>query len=290
LFDQYLENVERRNSTIIVVNHYPTKFVTPLSFEALLERRNVLARLSGHAHAKQFYINDAGRLLDLELADVKIKQMYRVAAFDNGLLSFVDTDMHAPLVSFVTMPKAAAFQSAREPLAVMRRSPSIRLVAMAANARNVTRVTLRIDDDPLVHTLVASDIAPHMFVLAWNATRYATGLHSLHVTVVGDDGSQLDYVHRFSLDGAKPFLGFAFIRMLCRQNLRVYAIVGSRNCLLTCLFTCSITTMLAVVPLCYILLLLLLPLCVFKTQYGQQILQKEISIGILLSLSVHSYV
>lgn len=104
LFDAYLTRINERNGSksIIVCNHYPTKFVSPLSFEELLEKHHVLARYSGHAHSQDYYINDAGLLLDLELADVKLKEIYRLTAFDNGLLSFNDTNRNQTMLSFVT--------------------------------------------------------------------------------------------------------------------------------------------------------------------------------------------
>uniref|UniRef100_A0A8D8S6Y5 Transmembrane protein 62 n=1 Tax=Cacopsylla melanoneura TaxID=428564 RepID=A0A8D8S6Y5_9HEMI len=126
-----LEHVERIargnvNATYSVwFGHYPTSTIMTQGSQHVRDiigqDKKAMVYLCGHLHQlggaiTRMYTRQQNGLLELELADWKLSRMFRLAAYDHGLFSFVDiTHGHWPII-LVTNPKHAQFLSPKEPV------------------------------------------------------------------------------------------------------------------------------------------------------------------------------
>jgi hypothetical protein len=220
---------------IFTAIHYTANMLQPIGvLEPLMTDAGVLARLSGHLHLERLHFNDAGDLLDLEVADLKEKGAFRVVAVDRGLVSFVDATVgsDAPVV-LVTSPKDCHYITYRDNLRAMATRAEIRLFVFGA--ANGTAVTLSIDDKVL-GTAERASAEQHLFTLAYDPSAYATGVHRLSVRVGDRVAVQ---AHEFALDGTKKSLPSNFGRSLSGN-----VVIGSA---LTGIFCVAVLLLLALV-------------------------------------------
>lgn len=187
-------------SAVFTAIHYTSNMVQPIgSLNAAMRDNGVLARFSGHLHLPELHFNDAGDMLDLELADLKEKAAFRLVAFDRGLLSFVDSVVSAPIVALVTSPKRCQYITRNDNLPAMATHPEVRLLLFGA-ARDAI-VGVSIDGQAIgVAQLRNSNASEHFYTVPYDPHTYATGVHVLTVRV--GDAVVLDE-HEFSLDGTK---------------------------------------------------------------------------------------
>jgi hypothetical protein len=220
---------------IFTAIHYTANMLQPIGvLEPLMSDAGVLARLSGHLHLERLHFNDAGDLLDLEVADLKEKGAFRVIAVDRGLVSFVDATVgsDAPVV-LVTSPKDCHYITYRDNLRAMATRAEIRLFVFGA--ANGTTVTVSIDDKVL-GTAERASAEQHLFTLAYDPSAYATGVHRLSVRVGDRVAVQ---AHEFALDGTKKALPSNFGRSLSGN-----VVIGSA---LTGIFCVAVLLLLALV-------------------------------------------
>lgn len=104
--------------------HYPTTCIVTKNKENQSLRRLIseydtsLVYLCGHLHTlgglvTRMYALQEDRFLELELADFKNARMFRVAAIDHGLISFVDVHHGTWPIVLITNPKHSLFQISR---------------------------------------------------------------------------------------------------------------------------------------------------------------------------------
>lgn len=115
---QLLREAQSKGSNYTVwFGHYPTSCILTMNNNSISIRKliadsnNGLAYLCGHLHDVVFkmYALQEDSFLELELADWKSNRMYRVAAIDHGLFSFVDVRHNEWPILLITNPKHALF-------------------------------------------------------------------------------------------------------------------------------------------------------------------------------------
>lgn len=117
--------------------------------------------------------------LELEVGDWKDNRIYRAAAIDHGLFSFVDTKLEQWPVILITNPKPVLFSMpGYEPLHRIRRSTHIRVLIFSPN--KLTYAQFRIDNstDWLNLTRVGNT---SLYVHEWQPSLYKKGLHTIQV-------------------------------------------------------------------------------------------------------------
>lgn len=187
--------------------HYPTSCIlshSPGVRSVISSSKKSLAYFCGHFHAMlgfvpNMYTLQKNGFYELELSDWKDNRMFRVAAIDHGLFSFVDVRHRDWPIVLITNPKNALYQSPRrEPLSAMLSSTHIRILVFSPS--KVLSVQLKIDKEPLRQAI---PVGGPLFVSPWKAAEFSSGLHYIHVTVVDADGREKEVQQAFSLDGTK---------------------------------------------------------------------------------------
>jgi hypothetical protein len=117
--------------------------------------------------------------LELEVGDWKDNRIYRVAAVDHGIFSFVDTKLDQWPVILITNPKPSMFSMpGYEPLHRIKHSTHIRVLIYSPH--KLTLVQLRIDNSTEWSNLTQVDDT-NLFVHEWQPSLYSSGLHSIEV-------------------------------------------------------------------------------------------------------------
>uniref|UniRef100_A0A1B0D177 TMEM62 C-terminal domain-containing protein n=1 Tax=Phlebotomus papatasi TaxID=29031 RepID=A0A1B0D177_PHLPP len=159
--------------------HYPTSCILAPGGgirEVIGRHEEGLVYLCGHLHTmggmvKKMYTLQNEGFLELELGDWKDNRMFRLAAVDHGMFSFVDVHHNEWPIVLVTNPKDALFNNPQR--------ENIRLQAESTHIR-----------------LLAFSLAP-----IWDPMRYKQGLHHIEVLVQDEDGREKSVRQAFSLDG-----------------------------------------------------------------------------------------
>ncbi|XP_034827152.1 transmembrane protein 62-like [Maniola hyperantus] len=195
---------------IVWFGHYPTSCI--LSLEQDLEKLDIRrlmgntkgshAYVCGHLHSMggmvpRMYTKHKNGFLELELGDWKDNRMYRLAAIDHGLFSFVDQKHNTWPLVLVTNPKHARYSlPGREPLQLMPESTHIRILAFS----DVNMETVKISFDNISWMKCKCTKGP-LYVCLWLPHLFSTGVHNLYVSAVDEMGKETFLEHPFSLDG-----------------------------------------------------------------------------------------
>ncbi|XP_014291575.1 transmembrane protein 62 isoform X2 [Halyomorpha halys] len=186
--------------------HYPTSCILspkPGIKSVIGNDKRSIAYFCGHFHnmlgfVPNMYTLQKNGFYELELADWKDNRMFRIAAIDHGLFSFIDVKHnHWPIV-LVTNPKHALFKSIREPLDAMATSTHIRLLVFSPE--KIISVRIRIDSEPWGNALRVSG---PLYAMAWKPQKYISGMHNIHIEVLDRSGRLETFHHPFSLDGTR---------------------------------------------------------------------------------------
>ena len=188
--------------------HYPTATLAvnyDTTLKPALKISNSLAYLCGHLHhlggiTYTMYSRQPDGYLELELADWKVNRRYRIMAIDHDLASFVDTNyMNWPVI-LVTNPKEARLSAPYvEPLRRMIYSTHIRILIFSPHY--IDNVIARVDGIELMAS--SRHIEGPLFVIKWDPSHYAKGIHTLQIEVSSDGQISLK-TSLFSLDGQFP--------------------------------------------------------------------------------------
>lgn len=163
---QRLANLAAKDSNAtIFFGHYPTSVIraTPPGLSSVMS--SGLAYLCGHFHTlgglvPSMYAIQRSGSMELELGDWKDNRVFRLAAIDHGMLSFVDRRYESPLwpLILVTMPKSSTVLTpSHEPLDRMLHSSHIRALVFSPHPIMEVEAKLpggkfqkmdRIDDSP----------------------------------------------------------------------------------------------------------------------------------------------
>uniref|UniRef100_A0A1B6LP93 Uncharacterized protein n=2 Tax=Graphocephala atropunctata TaxID=36148 RepID=A0A1B6LP93_9HEMI len=199
---------EAGSSHSVWFGHYPTSCVLsadPGVRLLIASDPRVQAYLCGHLHTMggivphMYTLQQAG-FLELELADWKDSRVYRVAAIDHGLFSFIDVHHKEWPIALITNPKHALFYvPGREPDLVSASSTHIRVLVFST--AEITSVKIKIDDEDWQY---CHHVKGPLYVNAWHPDLYLKDLHYIKVEVSDKAGRTGTYEQPFSLDGTRP--------------------------------------------------------------------------------------
>ncbi|PRP81817.1 hypothetical protein PROFUN_10806 [Planoprotostelium fungivorum] len=202
------ERLEEGRGTInqtIIMGHYPV-FATARHLKAsgdslnlveISEKFPFLAMLCGHVHQRNYYDRQNG-FWELELADFKMKRMFRLMALDHSIYNFVDVQLDQFPIVMVTNPKDARFLSDLEPLDRMRKSSHVRVIIITPTPSSITAQAF-IDDVILGNLSYTGE--KHLWTVPWNPLDYEEKLHRLRIVTTDSDGNVKEFSSQFSLDG-----------------------------------------------------------------------------------------
>lgn len=196
ILHQYIERSRKEGVNYTIwFGHYPTScVVTPDEGTDGLRRiisnyENSLAYMCGHLHTlagliPNMYTLQNDSFLELEVADWKACRKYRIAAIDNGLLSFADVKQNDWPIVLITNPKHSLYRLPnRQEAKLQLKSTHIRLLAFSP--AGISKCIVRIDND---FKEKCTKINENLFVVSWNPEKYKKGIHYITATVVDDYG------------------------------------------------------------------------------------------------------
>ncbi|XP_063221359.1 transmembrane protein 62-like isoform X2 [Bacillus rossius redtenbacheri] len=234
----------RRGSTHEVwFGHYPTSCILSPGGTGIRELmgsgREGLAYLCGHFHTfggvvpNMYTLQKAG-FLELELGDWKDNRLYRVAAIDHGIFSFIDVKHRDWPVILVTNPKHSLFRMPlREPLQKIALSTHVRVLVFSLSP--IKRVQVRVEAEdwrPCTH------VEGPLYVAEWQSGLYARGVHHLEVYAVDDHNRERTLSQPFSLDETRTsFSILPRFALMCNISLVFQLVFG-------------VTLVVSIVPLC----------------------------------------
>lgn len=175
--------------------------------------------LSGHLHtlgglAKNMYALQDTNFFELELADWKDNRMFRVAAFDHGLFSFIDIKHKDWPIILVTNPKDSMLNiEKKEDPSLQVKSTHIRILLF--DPEEIISCKVQIDDEQFKD---CHNITKNLYVREWQPDRYKKGQHRINVVVTTADGRRKSISQQFALDNTNR--GFPTIaKMILKTNL-----------------------------------------------------------------------
>uniref|UniRef100_A0A023F0B0 Putative conserved plasma membrane protein n=1 Tax=Triatoma infestans TaxID=30076 RepID=A0A023F0B0_TRIIF len=239
------KTAENEANYTIWFGHYPTSCILshkPGIRPIIGSSQKSLAYLCGHFHSMlgfvpNMYTIQQDGFLELELADWKDNRIFRLAAIDHGLLSFIDIKHREWPIILVTNPKHALYQlHTKEPVEAIGRSTHIRILVFSPNTILAVRIKL---DDGAWKNCLQSD-REHVYLHEWNPQQYGPGLHQIQVSVLDEVGREKSITQPFSVDGSTMKFGIV-PRLLLMLNFSVS---------LQVLF--GFATVLSVLPLCFL--------------------------------------
>ncbi|KAL4716335.1 hypothetical protein ACJJTC_006697 [Scirpophaga incertulas] len=194
---------------IIWFGHYPTSCILAIKKESQrLNLRQLIGGskasqvyVCGHLHAMgglvpRMYTKQRNGFLELELGDWKDNRMYRLAAIDHGMFSFIDQKHNTWPIVLVTNPKHVKYTMAsREPLELIADSTHIRILAFS----DVNIDTVKISFDKISWSTCQIAEVP-LYVCQWLPNFFGNGVHKLYVNVADEMGKEVTIVHLFSLN------------------------------------------------------------------------------------------
>ncbi|CAH2230975.1 jg3446 [Pararge aegeria aegeria] len=267
---QRLKTVAESNADHIVwFGHYPTSCILPLQQDSeKIDVRQFMGNtkgsqvyVCGHLHSMggmvpRMYTKHKKGYLELELGDWKDNRMFRLAAIDHGLFSFVDQKHNTWPLVLVTNPKHARFTlPGREPLQLMPQSSHIRILAFS----DVKMESVKISFDNISWMKCKGTNKP-LFVCLWLPHVFKAGVHKLYVSAVDEMGRKTDVEHLFSLDGSVvPFEIIPRILLMLDAGVVFQALFGT-------------LIMINVLPLVILRLQKRPPK--YRRKYGRQILRR----------------
>ena len=143
-------------------------------------------------------------LLELELADWKVSRVFRIMAFDAGLLTFKDIKFSRSnenqVYILITNPKNALYKTThyREPLKRMAQSTHIRLLIFSQKA-TVKSVQVFVNDLSIGFA-VQKTLGSPLYTMKWRAQDYLRGIHRMKVVVKDAEGRVYLETQEFALD------------------------------------------------------------------------------------------
>ncbi|CAH2076721.1 unnamed protein product, partial [Iphiclides podalirius] len=201
---------ESNTDHIVWFGHYPTSCILSLEKDSqVLNLRQFIGSslgsqvyVCGHLHSMgglvpNMYTIQRKGFLELELGDWKDNRMYRLAAIDHGVFSFVDQAHNTWPVVLVTNPKHAQYaMPGREPLNLVHDSTHVRVLAFS----DVDIETVQVSFDKINWFDCEASQRP-LYVCRWQPKLYDNGVHYLHVLAMDEVGRKAVVEHPFSLDG-----------------------------------------------------------------------------------------
>ncbi|KAL7637800.1 UNVERIFIED_CONTAM: hypothetical protein RMT77_011412 [Armadillidium vulgare] len=236
------EKESKKSNYTIWFGHYPTSCIISPDPGIRKLMGQGLAYLCGHLHTlgglvKNLYTRQHTGSLELELGDWKDERLFRVAAIDNGLFSFVDIPMDEWPIILVTNPKDMLFSMAKkEPLYLLNESTHIRVLVWSLS--KISQVKVRFDEKGKWQTLIP--VQGPLYVAPWTPSKYEKGIHMIEVVAEDISGKKRKVSHYFALDDSE--VNFAFWpRVILMSNVSVVF-----------QFLFGVSVCLCVIPLCVV--------------------------------------
>ncbi|XP_067009565.1 transmembrane protein 62 isoform X2 [Anabrus simplex] len=219
------ESRQKGGNFIIWFGHYPTSCILapgPGGVRTLIgSAPEGLAYLCGHFHMlggvvpNMYTLQQAG-FLELELGDWKDNRMYRLAAVDHGLFSFIDMAHRDWPVGLITNPKHALYaMPTREMLEKIPQSTHVRVLAFSLSP--IKSVRVRINDEDWQD---CTHVEGPLYVAPWVPSKYDIGLHDIEVNIKDTLGLEKTITQPFSLDGTRlSFRLLPRIALMCNVSM-----------------------------------------------------------------------
>ncbi|GFN82924.1 transmembrane protein 62 [Plakobranchus ocellatus] len=201
---KYLSAVASTSNHTVWFGHFPTSLIVQNSPTLREIMRGSIMYLCGHLHTlanlvPHMYARQKTGQLELELGDWKENRVFRVIAFDNDLVSFVDAKFGNQPIVLITNPKNKDHLSpSLEPVEMIASSSYIRILIFSPKA--VKQVIVHIDNRYLGNAIPSHPDSP-LYVLKWNAKMFSEGDHKLLVIVLTADKNTTLVTQHFSMDG-----------------------------------------------------------------------------------------
>ncbi|UJR30002.1 hypothetical protein I4U23_017548 [Adineta vaga] len=186
----------KNSTTVILFGHYPLSFTYASGLQQLMN--HAIVYLNGHLHSgiKHLYTRHSSGLLEFELGDWKSNRRFRLITIDSGLLSFEDYRFNQPIYAIISNPKAAKFQTSREPLNRLSQSTHIRILIFAYLPISDVKIFI---DGQAKGSAVQTNDHKNLFVLPWNTSLYNDGnLHEISVQIKDNGNNTVTITHEFS--------------------------------------------------------------------------------------------
>lgn len=219
--------------------HYPTSTIlTPPSHPNIRkfvgQFDNAVLFVAGHLHTlgrlvNRMYALHAEGFLELELADFLRTRRFRIAAFDNGLLSIIDRPLDTYPIALITNPKNMLFNNPfKEDINLIKTSTHIRILAFSKSPINVCRIN--IDNEQWQKCERRNE---NFFVVPWHPQKYLKGKHKIEIHVEDSDGRTFDDEQYFAMDGTT--ISFDFLaRFVLMSDLTTVFQIGYIIALFVC--------------------------------------------------------
>lgn len=208
---------------LIWYGHYPTSCIITehtgsWGFRNVIGKyNNSMVYLCGHLHnfgglVPRMYTLQKDGFLELELGDWKKTRMFRVAAVDHGLFSFVDILHNTWPIILVTNPKHAMFHiPGKEDEDIQLTSTHIRFLIFSKDP--VKSCRLKIDDG---NWMPCNQSAENFYAVKWNPSLFENGLHHIHIHAIDAQGRENYINHPFEFNGNT--VGFDFLGRLALMS------------------------------------------------------------------------
>ncbi|XP_030642439.1 transmembrane protein 62 isoform X2 [Chanos chanos] len=200
----------RSSNQSIWFGHYTTSTVISPFPGIRTMMSSAVAYLCGHLHTlgglmPVLHSRHSGGTLELELGDWMDNRRYRILAFDHDLLSFSDLTFEEWPVVLITNPKEAQYlHPGLEPFGRIRSSTHIRILVFSTAP--ITAVYVSVDGLPMGK---GHSVGGPLYVLSWDPSKYATGLHTIKVKVEDSAGRSIVREQLFTLEeDLSPGFGF----------------------------------------------------------------------------------
>ena len=195
-------NPQGLNATIVFA-HHPTNQISSeqtqdgKSYMDLLTASNAQYLLNGHIHYPNLFVNH-GNFTEAECPSLKDRFMYRIAAFDNNIMSFSDGGLDEYPQIVVTNPTDARFYNQNMPLMNMATQSEIH--ALLFDNSTITEAYATIDGKVIGNL---TNQGNNLWTIPYSPGNYMTGVHHLAIVCSSANGNseqQLD----FELSGFTP--------------------------------------------------------------------------------------
>ncbi|KAK6636235.1 hypothetical protein RUM43_009893 [Polyplax serrata] len=239
------EAKQKKVQYTIMFGHYPTSCIISEGQKSI---RNIIVEapgcwiyLCGHFHmlgglVPNMYTLQKNGFLELELGDWKDNRVYRTAAIDHGLFSFIDTFHGEWPVMLITNPKHSLYLVPfKESRYNYIHSSHIRVLVFSLAP--IELVQIQIDDGDWTN---ATNIKGPLYVVPWNPKEYENGVHNLNVRSRDAEGRERGITQPFCLDGTR--LDFRFwprVALMTNISIVFQSLFGMALCFCTvplCIF------------------------------------------------------
>ena len=154
----------------------------------------------GHVHSIRAHRHNNGLL---EVATTTLQnRRYRIWAYDNHLLSFLDLTYDQWPFAMMTYPKSSRYLIDGEPNIIMKNAKQIRVAAFSRTT--IKNVEVSIDGTSVCSSMSPIEHTP-FYSCEWDSSKCSTGVHEIRIKVT-DTNTTTSWDDHFSLDGTISYI------------------------------------------------------------------------------------